>query len=290
MKPPYPLHNAGQPILLNLANLEMMAFSISGLATYVMIPAFDACFDLGHCTAEAIGIRNLFLSHVHQDHSAGAFRHLALRRMTGHSASKIYVPAESEEAFKAVIRALEAMEHDEPEDLSRVVFPVAAGDKIKLSARYSVIAFDVKHRIASRGYTVIESRKKLRPQYASLSGPEIGAAVARGEVIADYHDYQLFTYIGDSTLQTLQEHPEVGKSEVLFLEATHLGKGHHEVSDKYGHTHLDSLAKLWKEDPRALQSKHIVLKHFSMRYIRDEITEAVDALPKELRAKITILI
>lgn len=290
MKPLYSLHNPGQPITLNLAGLDMQAFSISGLATYVMVPAFSACFDLGHCPAEAIGLRNIFLSHVHQDHANGAIRHLALRRMTSQSPSKIYLPAESANDFIRVLEAFDQLEKREPkEDYSRIIYGVNAGDEISLG-RHKVIAFDVKHRIASRGYTVIESRKKLKPQYQNLSGLEIGQAVMRGEEINDYIQVARFTYIGDSIKSTLLDHPEVGQSEILFLEATHLGAGHLEVSQRYGHTHLDELVQLWNQSAPALQAANIVLKHFSMRYYADEIKAAIAALPEDLKMKLTILI
>jgi catechol 2,3-dioxygenase-like lactoylglutathione lyase family enzyme len=73
------LHNPGRPVALRLGALELEAFSISGLATYVLVPALEACFDLGHCSVEASRVRNVLLSHVHQDHALGVVRHLALR-------------------------------------------------------------------------------------------------------------------------------------------------------------------------------------------------------------------
>jgi ribonuclease Z len=255
-----------------------------------MIPAFDACFDLGHCPAEAIGIRNLFLSHVHQDHASGAIRHISLREMTNHSPPKIYLPEESAEAFIDVLRATERLERHEPRDLSKVVIPVAAGQLLQLSKRYRVQAFDVNHRVPSRGYTVIESRKKLKPQYQNLTGPEIGELVRSGQEVHEYHDVQLFTYVGDSTLSTLKKNPDIGKSLILFLEATHIGDTSTKLSEQYGHTHLDEIAALWKDFPEPFMAKHIVLKHFSMRYGADEIREQVAKLPKEWQEKITILI
>ena len=290
MRPLYPLHNPGLPTQLQLEGLDITSFSISGLATYVMIPALDACFDLGHCPAEAIGIRHLFLSHVHQDHAAGAIRHLSLRQMTGLSPSKIYLPAESAEAFIEVLRATERLERKEPRDLSKVVIPVAAGQTLQLSKRYRVDAFDVDHRVASRGYTVTESRRKLKPAYQDLTGPEIGELVRTGTEVSEYHDVQLFTYVGDSTLSTLKKNPDIGKSLILFLEATHLGDTSTQLSEQYGHTHLDEIAALWREFPAPFMAKHIVFKHFSMRYHRDEIREQFAKLPKEWQEKITVLI
>ena len=35
------LHNPGRPVALRLGTLELSAYSISGLATYVEVPAFE---------------------------------------------------------------------------------------------------------------------------------------------------------------------------------------------------------------------------------------------------------
>lgn len=284
------LHNPGRPIPLLLGGLAIEAFSISGLATYVLVPAFDACFDLGHCSVEASRLRNVFLSHVHQDHALGVVRHLSLRAMTGARPSRIYVPAESRAALVEVLQAHERLEQREPAELAPIVYGVAPGEVLRLSARYAVRAFDVVHRIASRGYTVIETRRKLKPEFLGLPGEAIGAARGRGEELYDYREVNLFTYIGDSTIETLERHPEVGASEILFLEATHLPGTSPEVSARYGHTHLDELVELAARRPEVLASRYIVLKHFSMKYEQADIRAALAVLPPELRERVTLLL
>src|SRR3954464_3453752 len=104
------LHDPGQSVSLRFGSLDLEAFSISGLASYVTVPAFDACFDLGHCSVDASHLRNVLLSHVHQDHSLGAIRHLALRRMRGEKPSRIFLPQESRAAMIDVLRAYERLE------------------------------------------------------------------------------------------------------------------------------------------------------------------------------------
>lgn len=284
------LHNPGRPMHLNLGGLELSAFSISGLATYVVVPSFDACFDLGHCSVAASHQRNVLLSHVHQDHALGVVRHLALRSMHGAKPSRIFVPEESRDALLEVLRAHERMDQRTPQDLDTMVRGVAADEVFALSPHRTVRAFDVTHRIASRGYTVTERRRKLRAHLLGQPGEAIRAARERGEELYDYHDETLFTYIGDSTLETLLRHPEVGESAVLFLEATHLPGTSRDVSAKYGHTHLEELADLYARDPRALSSPHIVLKHFSMKYHRRDIEEALVGLPSGLRERVTLLV
>jgi ribonuclease Z len=284
------LHNPGRPISLRLGTLDVEAFSISGLATYVHVPAFDACFDLGHCSIEASRTRNVILSHVHQDHSLGVVRHLSLREMTGARPSRIYLPSESRDALVDMLAAYARLEQREPGDLDSIVRGVAAGDTFALSSRYSVLAFDVVHRIPSRGFTVRESRRKLKPRYRGLAGEEIRAAHARGEELYDHHVVDAFTYVGDSTIETLERNPHIGKSEVLFLEATHLPGTSTEVSARYGHTHLDEIAALYERRPEILASPYIVLKHFSMKYDEEQIRASLASLPIELRERVRVLV
>ncbi len=275
---------------LRLGSLEIEAFSISGLATYVVVPAFDACFDLGHCSVEASHLRHVLLSHVHQDHALGVVRHLSLRAMTGASPSRIFVPSESRDALVDVLRAQERLERKEPADLEGIVRGVAPGDTFALSPQRRVLAFDVVHRIPSRGYTVVETRRKLKQAFAGLPGEAIRPAHDRGEELYDHREVNVLTYVGDSTVETLERHPEVGESEVLFLEATHLPGTSPETSAKYGHTHLEELGDLFRRRPATLASRFVVLKHFSMKYGEADIRAALGTLPEGLRGRVTLLI
>ena len=284
------LHNADRPISLRFGALEIEAFSISGLASYVAVPAFDACFDLGHCSVAASQLRNVLLTHVHQDHSLGVIRHLALRRMRDNRPPRIYLPMESRAPLLDVLRAFERLEEKEPADLESIVRGVVAGETFTLSPNRKVRVFDVNHRITSRGYTVIEDTRKLKAAFQGLPGEEIRDARQRGEELYDHREVNRFTYVGDSTIETLERHPEVGESEILFLEATHLPGTSPEVSAKYGHTHLDELGALFRRRPEALASPHIVLKHFSMKYDAAQIRAALETLPEGLRERVTLLI
>jgi ribonuclease Z len=284
------LHDPERAVRLTLGGLEIEGFSISGLSTWIRVPSFDAVFDLGHCTLEASHTRNVLLSHVHQDHSLGVLRHVALREMTGAKPSRIWVPAESRDALIEVFQAFHRMERRAPADVASMITGVAAGETFSLSSTRKVRAFDVVHRIESRGYTVIEERRRLREEYVGLPGAAIGEARARGERVHDAFEVEPFTYVGDSTIATLEAHPEIGRSEVLFLEATHLPGTSAETSAKYGHTHLEELAELHARRPDVLASPNIVLKHFSMKYGRDEILESARILPEELRSRVTFLV
>ncbi|MFO0628279.1 MAG: MBL fold metallo-hydrolase [Polyangiales bacterium] len=283
------LHNPGAPLRLTLAGLDLTAFSISGLATYVLAPAFDACFDLGHCDLEGAKLRHVFLSHVHQDHAGGVHRHLSLRAMTGASPSRIYCPDESAEDLRALLRAWCALERRDLPDFDAIVQPLRPGDLIALGRRAHVEVFDVRHRIASRGFTLVEQQRSLAPAWVGRPGPEIGEAVRAGVEVYVTRARRRFTYVGDSTIETLREQPDLSDCDVLFLEATHLPGTPPERAWAWGHTHLDELVDLFRADPSRLRARHIVLKHFSVKYDPDDIARAHAALPDDLRARVVML-
>lgn len=288
--PLYPLHNPGAPTALSIAGHELVAFSISGVSTYVLSPAMDLCFDLGHCAVEAARLKTVLLSHVHQDHSLGVLRHRSLRQMWGDSPSRVLVPDESREALIAVVRAVEQMEQREPSPtLERDIVGVRPGEVHALSKRWSVEVFDVTHRIASRGFTVIESRRSLAAPFVGQPGAELKAARERGEELYEYRSHRAITYVGDSTIETLERVHNLGDCDVLFLEATHVGDTDPAVSAKYGHTHLDELVELFRKRPERFGRAHIVLKHWSTRYRREDVARAIGRIPKALASRVTAL-
>ncbi|MBL8600625.1 MAG: hypothetical protein JNK72_01745 [Myxococcales bacterium] len=284
------IYNPGLPVRLRAAGLDVAAFAVSGFASYVLVPGVDLCFDLGHCGVEAAGLRNVFLSHVHQDHAGGVARHVSLRRMFGGARSKIVCPAESADALAAFLRAADALEEKcaeaDPAEMIRGVLP---GDTVALGRRYTVTAFDVAHRIASRGYTLVEHRRRLKPAYRELPGEALAEARARGEDLYDVHSVNILTYVGDSTLATLEARPEIFESEAVFVEATHLPPTEKAASARWGHTHWDDLIAWLEAHLDTMACQQIIVKHFSMKYRPHDLREVHRKLPPRLRGRVTML-
>ncbi|MEZ4390854.1 MAG: MBL fold metallo-hydrolase [Polyangiales bacterium] len=283
------LHNPGAPISLRLSGMELTAFSISGLASYVLARDFDACFDLGHCGMEASRLRNVFLSHAHQDHSGGVSRHLALRSMTGASPSRVYCPEGSAEDLRGLLHAWAKLERRDRVDADAVVRPVRPGDRVELGRRAFVEVFEVFHRIESVGYTLVERRRTLRPEWVGRPGVEIGEAVRAGVDVHVEREHRRLTYVGDSTLATYDAAPDISDCDVLFIEATHLSDTPVDRAWAWGHTHLDELVALYRRAPERLRARHIVIKHFSVKYSHDDIAAAHAALPDGLRERVVML-
>ncbi|MBI3993251.1 MAG: hypothetical protein HY342_08250 [Candidatus Lambdaproteobacteria bacterium] len=285
-------HNPGNPIELNFAQETVVAFSISALATYALVPELNCAFDMGECPLEAVPLEHIFLTHAHGDHSRCLLRHESLRRLMGMTPATYYVPDETLAGMQALAQVWKELENVSQRKFAPPRFhPLAAGDEVWLHRQLAARAFAVDHTLPSRGYTLFDVRKKLKAEYQGRAGGELARLRKDGVEFEETLWVPRLTFIGDSTIRTLYREPHVGQSRILFLELTFLLDGEQELARKRGHTHLDDLLKFLADCPDVLQNEHIVLKHFSMRYDRRMIVHTLKArLPREFLERVHILI
>lgn len=275
-------HNALHPVEVATAGLTIRGFSISGLATWFVIPELDVMFDAGECPVEAIGVNNVFLSHGHPDHSNGLLRHWQLRQMMGMGKATYFVPAGTIDGLGARVRA-EALLGAEEEPVFAEHFPqmvVVPTDRSrgKFKRGLWIEAFPVEHRSPSVGYTVGRTVQKLKPDFVGLRGDEIGTLRRNGTVVTDEVSTPLVTFIGDCTGASLAANKHIFDSKVVIIECTHVDDDQQERTAKYGHTHLrDIVAVLSSFDPPEA-CEAVILKHFSLKEHPDHIRERVTAL------------
>lgn len=289
-------YNALAPVTLRLAGMTLSGFSISGLATWLMVPELDVLFDAGECPLAALPINHVLLTHAHGDHARCLNRHVQLRRMVGIPTDATYfLPEAIREGCEAWLRA-EARFEGVPDD--EVVLPPLRGLRpdegpVPLPRRRElrVRPFPVTHRVPSLGYTVLASRKKLLPAYAALPGPEIARLRREGVVVQEERLEPQLTFIGDCVERSLLDEAHIWDSRVLVIEATFLAPGEEGLAEDKGHTHLAGVARALEHLGERVRCEHIVLKHFSMRYSAEEIRQHVDRLiPPPLRPRVELLL
>ena len=289
-------HNALQQVRLPLGSLTLSGFSISGLATYVQVPELGVCFDLGECPLSALSLDHVFLTHAHGDHARCLPRHWQLRRMLGNARPAAYfLPEDIRAGCEGWVRAEARFEGVADETIETPAFRGLAGDGQLVALPFRddlrVRAFPVHHSVPSLGYTILAHKKKLKAEYRDLPGAEIGKLRKAGTEVQVEVDEPLLTFIGDCNGATLLEQEHIWASPALILEATFLEPGEEELAAKKGHTHLSEIASALDRLGDRVRCRHLVLKHFSMKYSHERVTELVAAgIPERFRERVRVLL
>jgi len=286
------LHRPSFPIPLSCAGLEMEGFSIGGLATYLMVPEWRAVFDIGECPIEAVRMNNVFLTHSHGDHARGLLRHFSLRRMLNMPRAEYHVPDFLEAPLRNLARAWCELEgHHGRDEYIPDFRPLPRRGTIDLNRQLRVSTFPVDHRVRSLGFTVHDVRKKLKPEFAGTVGHELGRMKRDGIEIEVETVHPRLTFIGDSTLRTLEREPACMEADVFVIETTFIMDDDLDMARPKGHLHLFELFDFLAANPELAKFEHLVLKHFSMKYTRHQIETAVrKRVPDFLREKTLLLL
>ncbi|MES1916778.1 MAG: hypothetical protein MHM6MM_008564, partial [Cercozoa sp. M6MM] len=137
----------------------------------------------------------------------------------------------------------------------------------------------VRHTVPGVAYGFSERRKKLKAEYAHLSGPEIAELRLSGTVVQDDVDIPLFLYTGDSSIEILtadeEQQQRILSYPVVITECTFLEDELLDWAQDAGHICWCELAPFVKQNPHTV----FVLVHFSLRYTRSQIREFFDNLP-----------
>jgi ribonuclease Z len=162
-----------------------------------------------------------------------------------------------------------------------------------------------RHIIKSLSYQVIQTRKKLRPEFAHLSGDELRQLAERQG--RDSFSMEIRTpilgYSGDTPVE---DGAKWDNTEILIHEATFLGNGEDIKARDYGITEPGAKVTTEKGRGKAGPTKvhstldevlemvgsirigKLILGHFSSRYSREEIDAAIIAGCEKYSIKIPV--
>ena len=288
--------NALRGVNFKVGGVQLCGFSVSGLATWMIAPELNVCFDMGECPLSAIPMDHVFLTHAHGDHSRCLMRHHALRRMIGiEREATYYIPQAILEVTKSWIKASALFEGTKSRSIKLPdLIPLSTSQRdpmpLKHRKNLSVRSFHVHHGVPSLGYTLYDSRLKLKPQYLGLNSSEIVSLKRAGvEIQSPLHTPKL-TFIGDCTADTLTQQEEIWKSRVLVIESTFIGEGEERFARKRGHTHLSEVGAVLAEGGDTIECEAIILKHFSMKVKPLEALEAaLRMIPPQFHERVYLM-
>lgn len=249
---------ARQLIEHELGGIRLLGYSVAGEETVVAAPELNVCFDVGRAPVEIISVDHVLLTHGHMDHAAGLAYYFSQRNFVGVAPGCVLAPKALADPIRDLLRVWGKIEgHVSP---GRIV-PMTPGDTFEVRRGLEVRAFEVNHGVASLGFSVVEVRHKLKPEFNGLTGPELVELKKKGVEIEYSLEIPLVAYCGDTAEGAWLQLDMVRKAKILLLECTFFEADHVSRARAGYHLHVRDVARLL----RRLENEHIVLTHVSRR-------------------------
>jgi ribonuclease Z len=268
---------------IKIDDLDIIGYSFAGEETVVVMPQLDVCFDIGKAPSQVIPINHVLLTHGHMDHAAGIAYYLSHRNFCGISAGTILTPENLLPPIRDIIDAWARLDGNE---LPANLVGVKAGDEFQIKPNLIARVFPTKHSRGSVGYTVIEKRKKLKAEYAGLTGPKIVELKKKGVEIDNPLELPIVTYLGDTQYVDFSKLNYITESKILIAECTFYVDEHAERALAGRHMHIDEFVQLINK----LNNQHIVVTHTTLRTPMREIRKILkDRIPPDKYERIILL-
>jgi ribonuclease Z len=275
-----PSHNLAK---ITIDDLDIIGYSVAGEETVIAVPQLDVCFDVGKAPDQIIPINHVLLTHGHMDHSAGFAYYLSHRNFCGQSPGTILVPENLVGAIKDIIAGWVCLDGNQ---LPVNLVGVKPGDEFQLKSNLVARVFPTKHSRGSVGYTIIEKRKKLKTEYAGLTGPQIVELKKQGIVVDNPLEIPLVTYLGDTQYVDFSQLNYIAESKILIAECTFYIDEHADRAQAGRHMYIEEFVKLITE----LNNQHIVVTHTTQRTPMSQIRKILkDAMPPDKYEKVILL-
>jgi len=256
--------------------------SRAGHETCFRIRELGVALDIGRCPDLVVPMGHVFVTHAHLDHAAGIPFYAAQRKLQQLGVGTIYVPSESKDGFEELMAVQRKLTGSE---LRLDIVGLAAGAELQFARNHVVRAHAATHRVAARAYELVDVRHHLRPEFIGKSREELGQLRRDGVTVDEPYARSLLFYTGDTDRGLLETCDAMFRSEVLMIECSFVMDGHQDRAAQYRHIHLDDIADF----AGRFENEHIVLTHFSRRYSRDEIRDAVRRrLPASLHDRVRL--
>lgn len=267
---------------LQTPRLTIEGRSRAGHETFFRVRELGVALDIGRGPDLVIPMNHVFVTHAHLDHAAGIPFYAGQRRLQQLEGGTIYVPTEAAEDVRALLAIQERLTGAE---FDVEVRGLAAGEEVAFGRTHVARAYDAPHRVAARGYEFLEIRHHLREEFAGRDRDEILMLRREGVQVDEQYRRSILFYTGDTDRGILERCDALYRSEVLMIECSFVGEHHQDRAARYRHIHIDDIADFAER----FENEWIVLTHFSRRYSRDEIRDAVRRrVPHVLRERIRL--
>lgn len=280
---PKPPPREGSLGFLYVPPYRVQGVSVAGETTTIGIPELDVVFDLGECPRAMLAAKYAAISHGHMDHVGALAYYCSQRRFQGMGDATIVCDARIAGAVRQMMEGFVELERQKtPYNL----IPLEHDQQIEIKNNTFLRAFHTEHTCPSVGYSIIERRSKLRPEYAELPQEKLRELKDRGVEITRTLEIPLVAYLGDTAPGPHLVREDVRRASLVICECTFFEPDHRERAKIGMHMHVSDVAE-WV---RVLECQALVLVHVSRRtnlqYARKQLNEAVGS---ELAQKVLFL-
>lgn len=255
---PKPPPKEGSLGFLFIPPFRVQGASVAGEATAVQVPELDVCFDMGACPRAMLSSKYVAVSHGHMDHIGGLAYYCSQRFFQGMGPGTIICSRTIAPAIRQMMAGYVDLEQQQtPYEL----VAMAPGEEFEIKNNIFIRIFDVEHTCPASGYTIIEKRSKLKPEYYELPQDKLRELKDKGVDITRILEVPLVSYLGDTNPGPWLVQEMVRKSQIVIAECTFIEPEHRDRAKIGRHLHLDDVAE-WLP---ILESEKLVLVHLSRR-------------------------
>ncbi len=261
---------------IKIDDLDILGYSVAGEETVIGLPQLDVCFDIGKAPDQLISLNHVLLTHGHMDHAAGIAYYLSHRKFNGMSEGTVLTPPNTVKPIREILDAWGRL------DGNRIPVNLVAaqpGDEYQIKPNLIARVFPTRHVRQSVGFSIIETRKKLKAEYQGLTGKQIVELKKQGVAIENPVEIPIVSYLGDTAYVDFSQLDDVSKSKILIAECTFFEDEHIERADAGKHMHIDEFGPLLER----MENETIIITHLTHR---TSVLEARKMLEKRLPAEV----
>lgn len=255
-------------VSLTFDGLKIQGFSRAGDQTWFRIDPPGLALDVGKGASPLIGVRWIFLSHSHLDHTVGIPWVLTQRKHQGLGPTTIFCPRTMAGDLVDYIGAASRLES---QDLSTEVVGLEPGESRELEQGLRLEVFEANHTVPALGCHLIRRQQKLRHDLEGMAPREVARLKRNGVEVTRECEELWLSYCGDTGAEVFAREPRLFETKILLVECTFMGPETRRHGERFGHLHLQDLAAV----AGRFENEAIVLCHLSRRHRLADLERAV---------------